>query len=115
MAQCVRYEIILPLQYRPTDQRKSISIPPADYDSFFRRIVARYGGCTATNPYSPSPYLGIWKGQAENVLTAFVLVPSRNVRQAQNDFTRWKDQLEKKYNQKLILIFHHNVNTIGEL
>jgi len=115
MAQCVRYDSILPIEYRPASQKKTISIPPTDYDAFFRRIVKDYGGCTATNPYSPSPYVGIWKGQAENVLTAFVLIPSRKERQALKDFTQWKDELEKKYNQKLILIFHHSVNTIGEL
>jgi len=115
MAQCVRYEIILPLEYRPASRKRRISIPPSDYDSFFQRIVRDYGGCTATNPYSPSPYVGFWKGQAENVLTAFVLVPSRKESQALKDFRRWKDELEKKYRQKLILIFHYNVATIGEL
>jgi len=115
MAQCIRYEIILPIEYREPSGKKHISIPPADYDLFFRRIVKDYGGCTATNPYSPSPYVGMWKGQVENVLTAFVLVPSRKQGQAMRDFTRWKNALERKYNQKLILIFHYSVNTIGEL
>ena len=115
MGQCVRYEIVLPLEYRPSPRRKRISIPPADYDSFFREIVAKFGGCTATNPYSPSPYVGIWKGEAENVITAFALVPARKQKAAMEAFSRWKDELEKKYKQKLILIFHYNVNTIGDL
>ena len=82
---------------------------------FFREIVAKFGGCTATNPYSPSPYVGIWKGEAENVITAFALVPARKQKAAMEAFSRWKDELERKYRQKLILIFHYNVNTIGDL
>ncbi|MCS6863224.1 MAG: hypothetical protein NZT92_23195 [Abditibacteriales bacterium] len=42
-------------------------------------------------------------------------MPLRDQAKAIRDFNRWKQQLEKHYNQQIILVMFHPIQILGDL
>jgi len=53
--------------------------------------------------------------EIDELTLVMVLVPSRDQQKALRDFTRWKRQLEQRYNQQIILVMFYPVQILGDL
>lgn len=115
MAHYIRYEVYLPIRYRDSKTGAMKSVEPYEIAHFLETVAEKYGGYTQSNPVAAPPFRGFWKGDIDELVFAFILVPSSKADTSLADFTRWKSELERKYRQELILIIHFPVQVIGEL
>lgn len=119
MAHYVRFEVYVPTEYVDASTGERHEVPPIEILRFCNRICRTYGGATQANPSAPPPLRGYWNNagliEIDDLTIVMVLVPLRSQQTAVRDFTRWKRQLERRYNQKIVLVIYHSVQVIGEL
>jgi hypothetical protein len=119
MAYYLRFEVLVPIEYTDLATGERRSVPHRELYQFCARIYKVYGGLTEANPIAPPPFRGYWrdegKVEVDELTCITVLVPSRDQQKALRDFTRWKRQLEKRYNQQIILVMYYPVQILGDL
>jgi hypothetical protein len=119
MAHYLKFETLVPAEYTNLATSERRVVPRREIIQFCLRISKTYGGLTESNPTGPPPFRGYWQGEkrieVDELTTIMVLVRSRDQERAIRDFTRWKRQLEQRYNQQLILVMYHPVQILGEL
>jgi hypothetical protein len=109
----------VPAEYvdRATGERRFVS--PGEIYQFCNRMRRAYGGYTQANPIAPPLFRGYWEDagrvEIDELTLVMVLVPSRDQQKALRDFTRWKRQLEQRYNQQIILVMFYPVQILGDL
>lgn len=114
MAHYIRYEMYVPTRYRDASGRV-VSVETKDITNLLESIAQKYGGFTQSNPVSAPPLRGYWQGETDEMNFIVVLVPSSLFENSLAEFTIWKEDLEKKYNQEFVLVMYNPVQIIGEL
>lgn len=119
MAHYLRFEVYVPSDYVDATTGERRHIPPIEVVRFCNLICKSYGGVTQTHPVAPPPLRRYWKNsgmiEVDDLTVVTVLVPLRDQERAVRDLSRWKRQLERRFNQKLVLVMYHPVQTLDEL
>ena len=121
MVHYVKFEIYLPTKFKgSTGSEKTIS--DSEIDDFCENIRNKFSGYTESNPVSTPPYKGWWVSKDVDVtpyidflITIFTLVKLEYEGEAKKFFEEWKQTLEKRLNQELILISFYPIQILGEL
>jgi hypothetical protein len=113
MAHYIRYEVYLPVRYHDPGSRTVRSIEPTELTEFLDVVAQKYHGYTQANPMTAPPFRGVWEGEVDELIFAFVLVPSSDADTSLADFTRWKSELEQRYHQQIVLVIYFPVQIIG--
>jgi hypothetical protein len=130
LAEYVRYDVYIPVQYwvikkDPVTRAVLERIPRTTdellIDAFVAACVDEFGGATRFHPRpAPYPYKGLWREsstsefEVDRLTAVFVLVKSHDEERALPFFTDWKRRLERRTHQKIILVTHQIVHTIGD-
>lgn len=115
MAHYIRYEVYLPIRYHDPESGAVRSVESTELTEFLDVVAQKYHGYTQANPMAAPPLRGLWEGEVDELIFAFVLVPSLEATTSLADFTRWKTELEARYHQEVVLVMYFPVQIIGEL
>lgn len=116
MAYYVKFEFFIPEVKQASPQKAEARTRLIER---FRKAAARnYGGWTGWDPDTPG-LVGEWRQGRKIVpdmlLSMWVLVDAGVFEEALEDFTRWKRLFERRLDQRMLLVTHQLVETIGSL
>ncbi|MBI5044253.1 MAG: hypothetical protein HZC10_10600 [Nitrospirae bacterium] len=118
MAHYVKFEVYLPTKFwDSTGLEKTIS--DSEIDDFCEDILKKFKGYTESNPVSAPPYKGYWASKGvtyeDYPIFIFTLVKLEHESNAKKFFKEWKQKLEGRLNQELLLISFYPIQILGEL
>lgn len=128
MAEYTRFEIYLPVHYTileitsetGQERERRYALGAAILNPFLQALQRKYHGVTQANPVAPAMYRGYWQEHAgaevdiDHLTYVFVLVAIDETADAMMFFATWKQRLEQRLNQVVILITYSTVHTIGD-
>jgi hypothetical protein len=128
MSHCTRFEVYLPVLYTVEEKNES-GLPIIKTYGLDSKLVARftgiirsqYHGVTQAHPESEPALKGWWQQSrggpidVDHLTYLHCLVRTDQTDGALTFFNRWKNRLEARLHQKVILVVHYTVQTIGNL
>lgn len=110
-----KVELYVPLEFSREETGELVRIPYLEIVRLCDQIGKRFHGYTSTNPATPPQFLGYWEGWVDRLFYIFVLVESKNFPTDQVYFWELKEELECRYNQKVLLVTHYELQSLGKL
>lgn len=128
MSHCTRFEVYLPLLYT-VEEQDGEGLPVMKTYGLDARLVARftavirsqYHGVTQAHPENAPALKGWWQQSRgggidiDHITYLHCLVRTDQTDGALTFFNRWKNRLEDRLHQKVILMVHYPVQTVGNL
>jgi hypothetical protein len=112
---CLKFELYLPAEYIDRKTGKKRALSSKSIEDMCNELRETYGGYTEANLIGPPPYRGYWQGKIDYSYFINVIVPIEKGDDCTERLARWKQRLEKRLNQRFVLITIQQISTIGSL
>ena len=114
----MKFEVYLPTKFKDRGGEEHV-VSDKEVLDFCGELKKNFGGYTESNPVAAPPFRGWWIEQGieyhDYPVSIFTLVEMDKEPKAIEFFEKWKAGLEKRFNQKVILICFHPIKVFGNL